>query len=47
MNLYISATALLENSYYYGVPLEYKKTVIVNQLFGCPKANSDLEYYAK
>ena len=44
----LSATAQLENVQYYGVLLENKKTVFFfNHLFGWPKANSELEWYAK
>ena len=42
INLYISATALLESSWYYGVSLENKR-LFFNLLFGCPKVNVDLD----
>ena len=44
--LILSAPALLKNSQYYGVSLEDKRAFF-NQLFGCSKANFDLEVLNK
>ena len=46
INLYISATALPKYSLYYEVSLENKR-LIYNLLFGCPKANFDLDMLKK
>ena len=42
----ISATALLENSWYYEVSLENKR-LFFNLLFGCPRVNFDLDVLNK
>ena len=47
INLYMSATALIENSWYYGLSLQNKKDCFSNQLFGCPKPNFDVKWYTK
>ena len=43
INLYVSATAQMENVYYYDASLKNKKAVPFNQLFRCLKANFHLE----